>query len=61
VHDQIATAHRFRVLNIVDDATRERVAAVSDTSISGKRVVRERADLIVMHAATGMICSNSWN
>ena len=40
VHDQMATGRRFRVLNVVDDVTRECVAAVPDTSISGKRVVR---------------------
>ena len=35
------TGRRFRVLNVVDDVTRECLAAVSDTSISGRRVVRE--------------------
>ena len=42
VHDQQASGRRFRVLNVVDDVTRECLAAVPDTSISGKRVVRER-------------------
>ena len=41
VHDQLDGGRRFRVLNIVDDVTRECLAAVPDTSISGLRVVRE--------------------
>ena len=41
VHDQMASGRRFRVLNVVDDVTRECLAAVPDTSISGRRVVRE--------------------
>ena len=40
VHDQFANGRRFRVLNIVDDVTRECWAAVPDTSISGTRVAR---------------------
>jgi transposase InsO family protein len=41
VHDQFAQGRRFRILNIVDDVTRECLAAIPDTSISGKRVARE--------------------
>ena len=43
VHDQMTSGRRFRVLNIVDDAARECLAAVPHTSISGRRVVRELA------------------
>lgn len=46
VHDQMASGRRFRVLNVVDDVTREYLAAVPDTSISGHRVVRELTQLI---------------
>ena len=46
VHDQMAAVRRFRVLNIVDDVTRECLAAIPDTSISGKGVVRELTGLI---------------
>ena len=35
VHDQLANGRRFRVLTIIDDATRECLAAVPDTSLSG--------------------------
>ena len=59
VHDQLATGRRFRVLNIVDDVTRECLAAVPDTSISGKRVVRELTDLIAKRGRPGMIVSDN--
>jgi transposase InsO family protein len=35
VYDQFANGRRFRVLNIVDDVTKECLGAVPDTSISG--------------------------
>ncbi|WP_438810937.1 IS3 family transposase [Sphingomonas glacialis] len=59
VHDQMATGRRFRILNIVDDVTRECLRAVLDTSISGKRVVRELADLIAERGAPKMIVSDN--
>lgn len=40
VSDQLATGRRFRVLNIVDDYSREVVGQLSETSISGHRVAR---------------------
>ena len=46
VRDQLACGRRFRILNLVDDATREGLAAVPDTSNSGKRVARELTTLI---------------
>lgn len=59
VHDQLVTGRRFRVLNIVDDVTRECLRAVPDTSISGKRVVRELTDLIAERGKPGMIVSDN--
>jgi putative transposase len=41
VSDQLANGRRYRVLNVVDDATREYVLQVVDFSISGQRVARE--------------------
>ena len=35
IHDQLAQGRRFRILNVVDDGTRECLAAIPDTSISG--------------------------
>jgi putative transposase len=46
VRDQRACGRRFRILNIVDDVTRECLAAIPDTSISGRRVARELTVLI---------------
>jgi len=36
VHDQFAHGRRFRVFNVIDDVTKECLAAIVDTSISGK-------------------------
>lgn len=55
VHDRMPMGLRFRVLNIVDDVTRECVAAVPDASISGTHVVSELSELIAMRGTPGMI------
>lgn len=59
VHDQLASGRRFRILNVVDDVTRECLAAVPDTSICGKRVVRELTDLIAVRGKPAMIVSDN--
>ncbi len=59
VHDQFACGRRFRVLNIVDDVTRECLAAVPDTSISGRRVARELTMLVERRRKPGMIVSDN--
>lgn len=59
VHDQLATGRRFRVLNIVDDVTRECLRAVPDTSISGRRVVRELTSLVAERGKPKMIVSDN--
>ena len=41
VSDQLANGRRFRVLNVVDDFSREYVLKIVDFSISGHRVARE--------------------
>lgn len=41
VADQFIDGRRLRVLVVVDDCTRECLALVADTSISGIRVARE--------------------
>ena len=58
VHDQFACGRRFRILNIVDDVTRECLAAIPDTSISGRRVARELTALIERRGKPGMIVSD---
>jgi putative transposase len=41
LHDQLSDGRRFRILAVVDDFTRECLALVADTSLSGLRVGRE--------------------
>jgi putative transposase len=53
------TALRFRVLNVVDDVTRECLVAIPDTSISGRRVARELTALIERRGRPGMIVSDN--
>ena len=59
VHDQLACGRRLRILNIVDDVTRECLAAILDTSISGRRVARELAALVQRRGKPGMIVSDN--
>jgi transposase InsO family protein len=59
VHDQFALGRRFRILNIVDDVTRECLVAIPDTSISGKRVARELTALIDARGKPRMIVSDN--
>jgi putative transposase len=59
VHDQMASGRRFWVLNVVDDVTRECLAASPDTSISGNRVVRELTQPIAQRGKRGMIVSDN--
>ena len=58
IHDQLACGRRLRILNIVDDVTRECLAAIPDTSISGRRVARELTDLVRRRGKPGMIVSD---
>lgn len=39
--DSLSCGCRFRILNVIDDLSRECLAAVVDTSLSGERVARE--------------------
>jgi putative transposase len=59
VHDQLADGRRFRVLTIINDVTKECLAAVPDTSLSGKRVVREISTLIARRGKPGAIVSDN--
>lgn len=57
VSDQLANGRRFRVLNVVDDFTRECVLQVTDFSISGHRVARE-LDRIDRTLPGTIVCDN---
>lgn len=59
VHDQLCHGRRFRILNIVDDVTRECLAAIPDTSISGKRVARELTAVVSVRGKPQMIVSDN--
>jgi putative transposase len=57
--DGLADGRRFRILAIVDDFTRECLALVADTSLSGLRVVRELDALIIARGRPAMIVSDN--
>lgn len=59
VHDQLANGRRFRILNIVDDVTRECLGAVPDVSISGARVARELAAIVASRGKPKTIVSDN--
>lgn len=59
VSDQFTDGRRFRVLAIVDDCTRENLALVADTSLSGVRVARELDRLITERGRPKMIVSDN--
>ena len=59
VHNQLVGGRRFRVLNVVDDVTSKCLAAIADTSISGKRVARALAHLIMQRGKPTTIVSDN--
>jgi putative transposase len=59
VSDVLADGRRFRVLVIVDDFTRECLALVVDTSISGRRAARELDTIIAARKRPLMIASDN--
>jgi putative transposase len=59
ISDQFTDGRRFRVLAIVDDCTRENLALVADTSLSGVRVGRELDRLIAERGRPRMIVSDN--
>jgi putative transposase len=59
VADTLSDGRRFRVLVVVDDFTRECLALVVDTSISGRRVARELNALIAWRGKPLMIVSDN--
>ncbi|MBN9348026.1 MAG: IS3 family transposase [Devosia sp.] len=59
VADTLDSGRRFRVLVIVDDFTRECLALVVDTSLSGIRVARELDKLVARRKRPLMIVSDN--
>src|ERR1700759_4175721 len=56
---QFANGRRFRVLNVVDDGTKECLGAIPDTSISGRRVARELTTIVARRGKPGSIVSDN--
>lgn len=59
VSDQLTDGRRFRILTVVDDCTRECLALLADTSLSGVRVARELDRLIAERGKPKMIVSDN--
>jgi putative transposase len=57
--DALSDGRRFRILTIVDDFTRECLALIADTSLSGLRVVRELDALIAVRGCPVMCLSDN--
>lgn len=59
VSDAFTDGRRFRILAVVDDFTRENLALIADTSLSGLRVTRELNGIIAERGAPGTIVSDN--
>ncbi|MAB10087.1 MAG: IS3 family transposase [Hyphomonas sp.] len=59
VSDVFGPARRFRMLNVIDDYTRECLALVVDTSLSGARVARELDRCIRLYGRPETIVSDN--
>lgn len=59
VSDTLVCSRRFRILAVVDDFTRECLALVVDTSLSGARVARELDAIITERGQPLMIVSDN--
>lgn len=59
VSDVFSPARRFRMLCVIDDYTRECLALVADTSISGVRVARELDRIIRLYGPPETIVSDN--
>ncbi|RWM12897.1 DDE-type integrase/transposase/recombinase, partial [Mesorhizobium sp.] len=59
VSDQLTDGRRFRILAAVDDCTRECLALIVDTSLSGMRVARELDRVITERGRPRMIVSDN--
>ncbi|KLN62210.1 integrase [Kiloniella spongiae] len=59
VSDALSDGRRFRMLTVVDDFSRENIALIADTSLSGSRVVRELKQVIVSRGKPKTIVSDN--
>lgn len=59
VSDQLTDGRRFRILTVIDNCTRECLALVADTSLSGRRVARELDNIIRQRGRPDTIVSDN--
>ena len=59
VSDTFGASRKFRVLAVIDDCSRENLALIADTSLSGARVARELTALIRIYGQPGCIVSDN--
>ena len=59
VSDQMTDGRRFRILTVIDNCTRECLALVADTSLSGRRVARELDNIVRQRGHPGAIVSDN--
>src|SRR5690606_222277 len=59
VSDQLTDGRRFRILTVIDNCTRECLALVADTSLSGRRVARELDNIIRQRGRPATIVSDN--
>ena len=59
VSDQLTDGRRFRILTVIDNCTRECLALVADTSLSGRRVARELDNIIRQRSRPETIVSDN--
>ena len=59
VSDSLACGRRFRMLNVIDDYSRECLGCIVDTSLSGRRVVRELSAIAARRGLPRMVVSDN--
>ncbi len=59
VSDQMTDGRRFSILTVVDNCTRECLALVADTSLSGGRLARELDFIIAQRGRPDTIVSDN--
>ena len=59
VMDTLTSGRRFRILAVVDNFTRECLGLVTDTSLTGPRVVRELDRIVELRSCPRMIVSDN--
>ena len=59
VSDSFVCSRRFRMLNFIDDYSRECLACIVDSSLSGRRVVRELSAIVECRGLPCMVVSDN--